>query len=200
MDFLRYAERAAELVNAPLEDLDDATALLSARPWLAERLSGRDVGALRRLRRELRTVFEQAHDDEADVVSRLNDLLARHPLSPFISGHDRQSWHLHVAERESSVAETMAAEVLMGMAVVVCDLGPDRFGVCAAGNCDDVFVDTSPNKSRRYCSERCSSRANVAAFRARKKALERSDERSDEQAGEPAEPGRRISRSSDAMA
>ena len=45
-----------------------------------------------------------------------------------------------------------------------------RLGVCHASSCDNVFVDTSPNQSRRYCSDRCSSRANVAAYRARQKA------------------------------
>jgi predicted RNA-binding Zn ribbon-like protein len=35
-----------------------------------------------------------------------------------------------------------------------------------------VFVDTSPNQSRRYCSDRCSSRANVAAYRARQRLVE----------------------------
>ena len=34
---------------------------------------------------------------------------------------------------------------------------------------EQVFVDTSPNQSRRYCSDRCSSRANVAAYRARRR-------------------------------
>jgi predicted RNA-binding Zn ribbon-like protein len=33
-------------------------------------------------------------------------------------------------------------------------------------------VDTSPNQSRRYCSDRCSSRANVAAYRARQRQVE----------------------------
>jgi predicted RNA-binding Zn ribbon-like protein len=32
-------------------------------------------------------------------------------------------------------------------------------------------VDTSPNQSRRYCSDRCSSRANVAAYRARQREI-----------------------------
>ncbi len=104
------------------------------------------------------------------MVERLNDLLARHPVSPFISGHGGQGLHLHVAERRSSVAETLAAEGLMGLAIVVCDLGPDRLGECQADRCEQVFVDTSPNRSRRYCSDRCSSRANVAAFRARRRA------------------------------
>jgi predicted RNA-binding Zn ribbon-like protein len=60
---------------------------------------------------------------------------------------------------------------LLGLAKLVCDLGPDRLGVCSAAPCTDVFVDTSPNRSRRYCSDRCSSRANVAAYRARKRAV-----------------------------
>jgi predicted RNA-binding Zn ribbon-like protein len=178
VDFLRYAERAADLVNTPLEDEDDLANFLAGRPWLAKRIVAKDLVALRRMQREMRAVFELAQDDsqaetpgnEQEIVQRLNDLLDRHPVSPFISGHDKQTWHLHVAERASSVAETLAAEGLMGMATVVCDLGTDRFGVCAAARCTNVFVDTSPNKSRRYCSERCSSRANVAAFRARRKA------------------------------
>jgi predicted RNA-binding Zn ribbon-like protein len=53
---------------------------------------------------------------------------------------------------------------------VVCELGAGRLGVCDASACEQVFVDTSPNSSRRYCSDRCSSRANVAAYRARRKA------------------------------
>lgn len=176
MDFLRYAEWAAELINAPLEDEDDLRSLLESRPWLAERVTARDVVALRKLQRELRPVFESgvvAHerpDEERQMVQRLNELMVRHPVSPFISGHDSTTWHLHVAERESSVSETIAAEGLMGMAIVLCDLGADRFGVCQATPCTNVFVDTSPNRSRRYCSERCSSRANVAAFRARRRA------------------------------
>jgi predicted RNA-binding Zn ribbon-like protein len=32
-----------------------------------------------------------------------------------------------------------------------------------------VFIDTSANRTRRYCSERCTNRANVTAFRARKR-------------------------------
>jgi predicted RNA-binding Zn ribbon-like protein len=75
-----------------------------------------------------------------------------------------------VSNRSSSVAELLIAEALLGLSILVCDVGPLRLGVCQASGCDDVFVDTSPNQSRRYCSDRCSSRANVAAYRARRKA------------------------------
>jgi predicted RNA-binding Zn ribbon-like protein len=57
----------------------------------------------------------------------------------------------------------------MGLATLVTDLGVDRLGLCHATPCRRAFLDTSSNRSRRYCSERCASRANVAAYRARKR-------------------------------
>jgi predicted RNA-binding Zn ribbon-like protein len=104
------------------------------------------------------------------VVDVLNTLLERHPITPRIADHNPANLHIHVANRAASVADLLIAESLLGLANVICDLGPTRLGVCAATPCTQVYVDTSPNQSRRYCSERCSSRANVAAYRARQKA------------------------------
>jgi predicted RNA-binding Zn ribbon-like protein len=44
----------------------------------------------------------------------------------------------------------------------------DRLRTCAAEDCDDVLVDLSKNRSRRFCDGGCGNRANVAAYRARK--------------------------------
>ncbi len=171
MDFVRYADFAAGLVNAPIESDEDLTDYLASRQWLQRRVEPRDLAPLKRLRRELRPIFEASdRGDELEVVALVNNLLAKHPVTPYIAGHDRESWHLHVAERGSSVAALITAECVMGLATLVVDFGPTRLGVCSAERCDQVFVDTSPNKSRRYCSDRCSSRANVAAYRARRKA------------------------------
>ena len=130
-----------------------------------------DHFSLRSFQAALRPVFEASDaDDVALVVSSLNDLLAEHPVTPMISDHDPDNLHMHVANRAASVAEMLVGEALMGLANLVCDLGATRLGICSEARCDNVFVDTSPNQSRRYCSDRCSSRANVAAFRARQKA------------------------------
>jgi predicted RNA-binding Zn ribbon-like protein len=171
MDFVRYAERAAELVNGELDDAGALVTLLGdGRAWLHEQVVDRDVTALRRFQRDLRPVFESSNTgDEQAVVDQLNALLAKHPVTPYIAGHG-PGWHMHVADRSSSVAELLIAESLMGLSTLVCDLGATRLGVCDASPCTHVFVDTSPNQSRRYCSDRCSSRANVAAYRARQKA------------------------------
>ncbi len=171
MDFVRYADLAAGLVNAPLESQPDLAAYLDDRTWLQRRMSERDLAPLKRLRRELRPIFEAADTaDPEEVVSLVNGLLAKYPVSPYIAGHDSESWHLHVAERGSSVSALVTAECIMGLAMLIVDFGPTRLGTCSAAGCRNVFVDTSPNTSRRYCSDRCSSRANVAAYRARRKA------------------------------
>jgi predicted RNA-binding Zn ribbon-like protein len=175
MDFVRYAERSAGLVNADLGDAAHLIHFLDERRWLHSSVSDRDAGALRRFAKELRPVFEASNaGDEAGVVDQLNALLARHPVTPYIAGRGGQAgedrWHMHVADQQSSVSDLLIAESLMGLSTLVCDLGATRLGVCDSSSCGSVFVDTSPNRSRRYCSDRCSSRANVAAYRARQRA------------------------------
>jgi hypothetical protein len=171
VDFIRYAEAAAALLNVDLAEVDDLVTYLDARPGLRERAVDRDCMLLRKLQRELRPVFDAGEaGDVAAVVSGLNGLLARHPITPQISDHDAQNLHLHVWTGSGSVAEQIVGESLLGLSTLVCDLGADRLGVCSAASCTNAFVDASPNRSRRYCSERCSSRANVAAYRARRRA------------------------------
>lgn len=176
MDFVRYAEAAADLVNTDLVGADgpDLAALrghLADRQRLLDQCTERDCVELDTFRASVRPVFAASagHDHDA-VVTGLNRLLQRHPITPQISDHEPDNLHLHVATSAASVADLLISEALLGLATLVCDLGADRLGGCAAQRCDNVFVDTSPNRSRRYCSDRCSSRANVAAYRARRRA------------------------------
>ena len=171
MDFVRYAERSAGLLNADITGVDALRTHLADRDWLAAQATDRDCMLLRKFQRELRPVFEaSAAGDPDGVIEGLNELMVRHPITPRISDHDPGNLHLHVATKSASVAELLVGESLLGLANLVCDLGPARLGLCDAARCSNVYVDTSPNASRRYCSERCSSRANVAAYRARQRA------------------------------
>ena len=171
MDFIRYAESSAALLNTELPDVDALLSHLSSRSWLQSQVTQRDLSSLRSFQAQLRRVFEASDRGEVSaVVEILNDLLVHHPVTPMISAHDPDDLHMHVANRAASVSELLIGESLLGLANLVCDLGATRLGLCQAAKCENVFVDTSPNQSRRYCSERCSSRANVAAYRARQKA------------------------------
>jgi predicted RNA-binding Zn ribbon-like protein len=62
----------------------------------------------------------------------------------------------------------MAVEAAMALVDVVRSGETARLGACAAEDCDDVVIDLSKNRSRRYCEKGCGNRANVAAYRARR--------------------------------
>jgi predicted RNA-binding Zn ribbon-like protein len=175
VDLTSYAELAVLLVNSEdaLDSLEGARRFLSeaGRGRQASRLTRADLRVLRELRSELAAVFAAAagHDEEG-AVERLNALLTRHPVHPQISRHDGQRWHLHLTEG-GRLSDEYAAGAIMGLTTLVTALGVDRLGTCQAAPCRRAYIDTSTNRSRRYCSERCASRANVAAYRARRRDL-----------------------------
>jgi predicted RNA-binding Zn ribbon-like protein len=178
LDLSTYAELAVRLVNTaglgnegsdPLTSMDGMRALVSDREHLNHGIARADLAALRMLREEFRGFFVScSQGNGAEAAARLNELLMQYPVHPQLSGHDGQAWHVHYTE-SGSMSDKYAAGAAMGLAVRLADLGIDRFGVCQAAPCQGVFIDTSVNRTRRYCSDRCASRANVTAYRARKR-------------------------------
>jgi len=117
---------------------------------------------------ELRTVFEAVASGDVDAAARqVNTLLAATGAHPWLDRHDGEPWHLHFHGAQDSLVTGWAAGCATGLAVV---LGSDlqgRIGVCTAPRCDRVYVDTSRNGTRRFCSISCQNRVKTAAFRAR---------------------------------
>ena len=179
MDFGHYndlaVQAAADLVNTVgsftgrelMPTAEDARRFLAERNFsFAGELEESDLGEIRMVRERLREVFFAGDDQVA--VERLNRLLEELDLSPFLTDHDGH-WHLHYAPDDTSVGRRVAAAMAMGLAAMIAEHGFSRVGTCAADDCNDVFIDTSRNHSRRFCGEGCSSRTNVAAYRARHK-------------------------------
>jgi predicted RNA-binding Zn ribbon-like protein len=178
MDFRHYSDDAAalaaDLVNVFLdaEDRDRGVRPGDVRDVLVahdidREPSDDDMQRLRVLAGRLHQIFLAPDADSA--ADLLNDLLADSVAVPYISRHSDHAPHLHFSRPGSGLVEGVAASTAMGVAVVLCDYGKDRLGACAAADCRDVFIDTSRNAQRRYCSHGCSNRSNVAAHRARKR-------------------------------
>jgi predicted RNA-binding Zn ribbon-like protein len=117
---------------------------------------------------ELRLVFEDIAAGRLDqAAGSVNGLLAATGARPMLDRHDGEPWHLHFHGVTDSLVTSWAASCATGLAVV---LGSDlcgRLGVCEADRCDRVYVDTSRNGTRRFCSTACQNRVKAAAFRAR---------------------------------
>jgi hypothetical protein len=114
---------------------------------------------------ELRAVFTASDVDEA--VGLVNALLERTGARPVLRRHDGEPWHLHFHGLDQTLVTGWAAGCATGLAVVLGSELYDRLGVCTAPRCDRVYVDTSRNGTRRYCSTSCQNRVKTAAFRAR---------------------------------
>jgi predicted RNA-binding Zn ribbon-like protein len=172
VDFDAYARTAVDLVNADLRDLAGLRALFcDDQLWMRDEVVAKDVAVFRRAQRRLREVFEYGTSGrDAEVVTELNALLEVFPVQPRISGHDTSDWHMHVTSRGSSVSAEYLAGAVWGLSVWLCEYGSARFGICADERCGNVYLDTSSNNCRRFCSERCATRSHVAAHRARKRA------------------------------
>jgi predicted RNA-binding Zn ribbon-like protein len=171
VNFDAYAHRAVALVNSRLTGVDDLGDLYKAAGWPADRAEERDLAAYRRVQKRLRDVFELGSTQhDADAVAALNTLLEAYPVQPRISGHDAGDWHMHVTGRGVALATEYLAGAIWGLAVWLCEYSSSRFGVCADDRCGNVYLDTSSNCCRRFCSERCATRSHVAAHRARKRA------------------------------
>jgi predicted RNA-binding Zn ribbon-like protein len=178
VDLASYAELAVRLVNTDqtgydegdqLTGLESLRELVSGMPGLSARVTRNDLDAVGMLRADLRSIFSAAAaEDDARAVELLNELLIQHPIHPQLSDHDSLPWHLHLTQ-SGSVADQYAAGAVMGLAVVVTRDGIDRLGLCEASSCRSAYIDTTTNRSRRYCSDRCANRSNVAAYRARQR-------------------------------
>jgi predicted RNA-binding Zn ribbon-like protein len=161
---------AVELANLDLADELAVDGFLHAAHVMVE---GGTTGAsvttadLARLAGLVRGVVEAGSDDE--VAERLNGVLAEFSPQPRLTNHDG-TLHMHFSDAGAPLIARLGATIGIGLSYVICRYGRTRLGICAAEDCADVFVDTSRNRSRRYCSETCASRTTVSAFRARRRA------------------------------
>jgi predicted RNA-binding Zn ribbon-like protein len=128
----------------------------------------RDAAVIAGMAAELRAVFEAVADGDIDAAAhQVNHLLEVTHARPYLNRHDDEPWHLHFHGTGEAVSAGWVAGCATGLAVVLGGEFHDRLGVCTAPHCDRVYVDTSRNGTRRFCSTACQNRVKTAAFRAR---------------------------------
>jgi predicted RNA-binding Zn ribbon-like protein len=123
-----------------------------------------ELYAVRRLRQRLAGLWEIGADEAAALV---NALFKESSALPQLVRHGRWDYHLHSCQPEAPLVDRLAAEAAMAFADVIQSGQFDRLRVCAAADCDDVLVDLSKNRSRRFCSITCANRMNMASYRKR---------------------------------
>ena len=153
-----------------LNDLDDLRSFVERHEESeVGALTRTDLLAVRELRRRVRPVFAATSDAEAaDLV---NALVGESPVTPRLTNHDGYAWHMHYFAPGASLAEHLAVDGGMALAYVISVGERERLRTCEAPDCNQVLVDLSRNRSKRYCDARtCGNRMHVAAYRERRRA------------------------------
>jgi predicted RNA-binding Zn ribbon-like protein len=95
----------------------------------------------------------------------VNELLRTTKAAPQLTRHEDAPWHLHFGDPDEVtgwIAEFATATAML--------LGSDdvhRLRRCEAARCEDLFLDSTRNRTQRFCSTACQNRTKVAAHRAR---------------------------------
>lgn len=160
---------AAALVNTEddgrLDGLPGLNAFIAEWGWTGSRRhTEAELESVRALRPRLRRVW---HTDVDGAVAMVNGLLREFNALPQLVKHDEWDYHLHATSPDQPLADRMVVEAAMAFVDVIRTGELDRLRVCAADDCENVLVDLSKNRSRRFCEAGCGNRANVAAYRAR---------------------------------
>jgi len=128
-----------------------------------------DLAAVRELRGRLHAVFLAA--DAAEAAALVNRIIAQAPVTPRLTDHDDYDWHMHFFTPGANLAEHLAVDLGIALAYVLAAGEHDRLRTCEAPDCDQILVDLSRNRSKRYCDARtCGNRLHVAAYRERQRA------------------------------
>lgn len=165
---------AAALVNTAatlpsseddLTTVEQLDAFVTQWEWTGSRdHDDAELEAVRALRPRLRMLWTADLDS---AVGEVNQLLCEAGALPQLVRHGEWSWHLHATPPEAPLSTRMAVEAAMALVDVIRADELERLRVCAADDCEDVVVDLSKNRSKRYCDGGCGNRRNVAAYRER---------------------------------
>jgi predicted RNA-binding Zn ribbon-like protein len=164
----------AALVNTgrdAIDGLPDVAALdefIAQWQWTGSRTHDEgELAAVLRLRARLARLWEMTADEAVVLV---NELLRDGRALPQLVRHDGWDYHVHATSPDVPLADRMAVDSAMAFADVIRSGELARLRACAALDCDNVLVDLSKNRSRRFCSLACANRVNVAAYRSRRTA------------------------------
>jgi predicted RNA-binding Zn ribbon-like protein len=131
-------------------------------------VSAESADYLRRAAQVMRGVFEALEAGRVDDAAALiNHLLRETGARPQLDRAAGEPWQVHFHGSSDTYGVGWSAGCATALALAAGSDLLGRLGVCSAPHCDRVYVDTSRNSVRRFCSAPCQSRVKAAAFRAR---------------------------------
>jgi predicted RNA-binding Zn ribbon-like protein len=162
------AQIAVWLVNHPSPEAPTLAAVLDGYDVHQPVTTADQVRELRPWAGELRRVFEAG--TVAEKAERADALLVAADCRPRLVSHGPGlPFHFHYAPVRTGLAARVKALTAAGVASVIDGGGGSRLRACSRVGCGVVFLDTSRNGRRLFCSVRCANQVNVANHRLRQR-------------------------------
>ena len=162
------AHVAVWLVNHPVPGARDLTATLRSHDVHEPAATDANALALRPWAIRLREVFEAATvGEKAELADAL--LVAADCRPRLVSHGAGLPVHFHYAPVRTGLAARVKALTAAGVAHVIDGGGGSRLRACSRSGCGVVFLDTSRNGRRHFCTVRCANQVNVANHRLRQR-------------------------------
>jgi len=157
----------AALVNTELADLAALDRFVREHGYTGRRdRDDAELASVNKLRPQFRRFWKLG---EAGMVALVNAMLRDGHALPQLAKHDDWDYHLHNTAQDAPLATRMSVDAAMGMVDLVRMKELSRLRVCDYPSCDNVLVDLSKNRSKRFCDAGCGNRAAVEAYRARRR-------------------------------
>ncbi|WP_338703653.1 CGNR zinc finger domain-containing protein [Streptomyces sp. Q6] len=149
--------------------VDAVVAALPPGGVTAAEISREQAERLARTAERLRLVFTAVESGDIDrAAEHLNALLRDSGARPQLDHVPGEPWQVHFHGSSDTVDVGWSAGCATALALAIGSDLAGRLGVCEAPRCDRVYVDTSRNAARQFCSTACRSRVKAAAHRARR--------------------------------
>jgi predicted RNA-binding Zn ribbon-like protein len=162
------AHIAVWLVNNPSPEAPALATVLAGYDVHQPVPTAAQVRALRPWTEHLRAIFEAG--TVADKAERADALLIAADCRPRLVSHGAGlPYHFHYAPVRTGLIPRVKALTAAGLAHVIDDGAGSRLRACRRAGCGTVFIDTSRNGRRHFCSVRCANQVNVANHRLRRR-------------------------------
>ncbi|MFF0266793.1 CGNR zinc finger domain-containing protein [Kribbella sp. NPDC004536] len=99
------------------------------------------------------------------AATLVNELLSKTNAAPRLTRTAGEPWHLHFGPPDE--ANGWLAEFATAVATLLGSDELERVRRCEAVRCDELFLDSTRNRTQRFCSTACQNRTKVAAHRAK---------------------------------
>jgi predicted RNA-binding Zn ribbon-like protein len=162
------AHIAVWLVNNPSPTAPALTAVLASHDVHHPATTAAEVRELAAWTATLRKIFEAG--TLAEKAERADALLLAADCRPRLVSHGPGlAFHFHYAPVQTGLAARVKALTAAGVAHVIDGGDGARLRSCGRDGCGTVFIDTSRNGRRHFCSVRCANQVNVTNHRLRQR-------------------------------